>query len=132
MRNILEGAGLWPASFEFTREMSVAYVGVPLNVLVACSIGAFCSFSFSDKIERRRDMFGMFIACVLMGAAFTSLVNAALAHWLALVMTDGLQAGTGAVVAFLTRFFLPWLVDVVKTGKWINWIPFIKRGDRPQ
>lgn len=131
MKNILTGAGLWLASFQLTREITVAYTGVPLNVLVACAIGAFCSFSFSDKIETRRSMFGMFVTCWFMGGAFTALVNAGLSHWAEMTMTDGLQAGLGAVVAFVTRFFLPWLADVVKNGKWLSWIPFV-RGDKNQ
>lgn len=130
MKNVVMGAGLWLASFSITRDVSIAYTGVPLNVLVACAIGAFCSFSFSDKIDTRGKMFSMFATCWLMGAAFTGLTNAGLIHWAGMVMTDGLQAGLGAVVAFLTRFFLPWLVDVVKSGKWLSWLPFVNRGDR--
>lgn len=124
--NILVGAGLWFASAKFTRDITIAYIGVPLNVLVACAIGAFCSFSFSDKVDSRRRMFGLFVTCWFMGAAFTALCNAALTHWLHMEMTDGLQAGMGAVVSFITRFFLPWLADVVKNGKWLSWIPFAR------
>lgn len=131
MKNMLTGAAVWIASAQFTRNISVAYVGVPLNVLVACAIGAFCSFSFSDRVEPRSRMWGLFIACWFMGAAFTACVNAALVHWLNMTMTDGLQAGLGAVVSFITRFFLPWLADVVKNGKWLSWVPF-GRGDKQQ
>ena len=108
-------------------QISVQFVGVPLNVLVACAIGAFCSFSFSDKIDTRRRMFAMFFTCWFMGAAFTAIVNASLAHWFAMEMTDGLQAGMGAVVSFITRFFLPSLAEAVRKGKWISWIPIIRR-----
>lgn len=129
MKNAVAGFVVWLASFEFTRDVSIAYTGVPLNVLVACAIGAFCSFSFSDKIEERGQMFRLFLACLFMGAAFTAITNAALLHWMGLTMTDGLHAGLGAVVAFVTRFFLPWFVDVLKKGKWISWLPFM-RGDK--
>lgn len=132
MKNMLTGAAVWLASFHFTRDISVAYIGVPLNVLVACAIGAFCSFSFSDKVEPRRRMWGLFIACMLMGAALTACVNAALAHWMSLQMTDGVQAGVAAVTSFVTRFFLPWLVEVIKTGRWLSWIPILGRGDKQQ
>lgn len=127
MKNMLTGAAVWLASFQLTRDISVAYTGASLNVLVACAIGAFCSFSFSDKVESRNRMWGLFFSCWFMGAAFTALVNASLVHWLSLEMTDGLQAGMGAVVSFITRFFLPWLVDVIKHGKWLSWIPFARR-----
>lgn len=125
--NILVGAGLWFASTRLTRDITVAYVGVPLNVLVACAIGAFCSLSFSDKIESRKKMWAMFFTSMFMGAALTALVNAALLHWVKLEMTDGLQAGIGAVVSFITIPFLSWLTDFVKNGKWLNLIPWRKK-----
>jgi hypothetical protein len=116
-------AGLWVIS---VRELTVPYVGVPLNVLVACAIGAFCSFSFGDKVEPRSKMWGLYIASMFMGAAITAIANASVDQWTTLDMTDALQAGIGALVSFLARFFLPWLVDIVKTGKWLSWIPFLR------
>ena len=126
VKDIVLVAGTWYAGMRFTREMTVAYIGVPVNVLIACAVGAFCSFSFGDKVEPRGRMWGLFLASMLMGAAFTAICNSALQHFLALQMTDALHAGLGAVVSFLTRFFLPWLVDIVKHGKWLSWIPFLR------
>lgn len=114
------------ASF-FTPEISVAYIGVPLNVIVACILGAYSSFSVGEKVEPRRRMFNLFVACVFMGAAFTAICNAGISHWLEMDMTAGLQAGVGAAVSFITRFFLPWLADVVSQGKWLSWIPFFRK-----
>lgn len=126
LRETVGGAAVWYASLQFTRDFTVAYIGVPVNVLVACALGTFCSFSFGDKVEPRRQMYGLFVASMLMGAAFTALCNTALVHFLGMAMTDALHAGLGAVVSFVTRFFLPWLVDVVKHGKWLSWIPFLR------
>lgn len=125
--NLLLAAGVYLASLRFTSDFSVPYIGAPLNVLVACAIGAFCSFSFGDKVETRRRVFGLFVTCMLMGAALTAVVNAALAHWVFVQMTDGLHAGLGAIISFSARFFLPWLADVIKHGKWLSWIPFLRR-----
>lgn len=115
---------------EAFRAVTIAYVGVPLNVLVACAIGSYCSFSFSERIEKRNAMFTMFLTCLFMGAAFTSVVNAMLVHYGNMTMTDGLQAGSGAIVSFVTRFTLPWLVTTIKTGQWVDWIPFLRRKDQ--
>lgn len=115
------------ASFKFTPEITVAYTGVPINVLVACAIGSFCSFSFGERVEERRKMWGFFATAVFMGAAFTAISNAAMQHWLSVKMTDSLHAGLGAVIAFSMRFFLEWFVGVLKEGKWLSWIPFIRR-----
>lgn len=111
----------------WTPEISVNYIGVPLNVVVACILGAYSSFSVGEKVSTRAAMFKLFVACVLMGAAFTAITNAGITFWLKLEMTAGLQAGVGAAVSFMTRFFLPWLADVVGEGKWLSWIPFIRK-----
>ena len=111
----------------FTPDISVAYIGVPLNVIVACVLGAYSSFSVGEKVEPRKRMFNLFVACVFMGAAFTAICNAGISHWLKMEMTAGLQAGMGAAVSFITRFFLPWLADVVSQGKWLSWIPFFRK-----
>lgn len=130
--NILVGAGLWIAGLTLTRDVSIAYIGVPLNILVPCVIGSWCSLSFGEGITPRSRLYSIFIACVFMGAALTAIVNAGLAHYLGLVMTDGLQAGMATFVSFVTRFLLPWIAETVNKGKWLSWIPFIRRGDKEQ
>lgn len=123
--HLLVGAGLWLANFSFSHDVTVAYIGVPWNVLIACFIGTFCSFSIGKKVEPRSAMWGIALTCIFMGCAFTAIANAVLTLTTPLEMTPGLQAGVGTVVSFITRFFLPWLAEVVSTGKWIAWIPFI-------
>lgn len=129
MRETIGGIALWYASFHYTHDFSVEYVGVPFNVLVACAIGTFCAFSFQDTSDKlpRRKMWALFIASMLMGAAFTAISNAALQHFMSLQMSVGLHAGLGAAVSFVTRFALPWLRDVVREGRWVSWI---NRGGR--
>ena len=121
---------MWLASFNFTRDITVDYIGVPLNVLVACFLGAYFSFGVGEKLPRRQ-MWGLLPVCIFMGGAFTGAVNFAIAHFMEVTMTGALQASMGAIVSFVTRFFLPWLADVVSKGKWLAWIPWINRsGDK--
>ena len=111
-------------------QISVQFVGVPLNVLVACALGTYASFSVGESVEPRSKMWQVAIASIIMGAAFTGIANAAIKHCLDMEMTPGLHAGLGAAVSFITRFHLPWLADVVRNGKWLSWIPFLrKEGD---
>ena len=117
----------WIASFNVTRNFTVAYVGVPFNVLFACAVGAYCSFSLGDKIEPRSKMWSLFVMCLFLGAAFTALCNAVVEHVFKMTMTDALQAGMGCIVSFLMRFFLPWLVKIVQDGTWVSWIPFLRK-----
>lgn len=126
MKNFLLGSLILAVS-SISREVSVAYVGVPLNVLFACAVGAACAFAVADKIDDRTLMWKYLFASIFMGAAFTAITNAVMIHTTPLKMTDGLQAGMGAAVAFVTRFLLPWLKDTIQSGRWIGWIPFLKK-----
>lgn len=129
-KELLAGAGLWFASFEITRDVSVPYLGVPLNILVAVGIGTYCAFAIAkDRIEPRRRMWAVAAACFFMGSAFTGIAQALIVTLTPLKMTDALQSGMGASVAFCTRFFLPWLADKITTGEWLHYIPFIRKKD---
>jgi len=112
-----------------TPDLTTGYIGVSAKVLVACAAGAYSSFSFGDKIEPRSRMFGVFISSLIMGSALTAIVNAAVEHFLKVQLLDGTQAGIGALVACLTRFFLPPVIDALRTGAWITWLPFFKRNN---
>lgn len=107
-------------------DVLLPYVGVPLNVLVACVAGAYSSFSFGERVEPRSRMFQLFTACVIMGWAFTVVVNAAIFHWLdGFKLTDGAAAGMGAIVSCLTRFFIPALIE--RIGPWMDKLPFLRK-----
>lgn len=111
----------------FSPQVSVQFVGVPLNVLVACALGTYASFSVGESVTPRSKMWSVATASIIMGAAFTSIANAAIKYWLNLEMTPGLHAGLGAALSFVTRFALPWLADVVRNGKWLSWLPFVRK-----
>lgn len=128
MKNVTAGVAVWFASFELTQDITVPYFGVPMNVLVAVAIGTFCSFAIAkEKIEPRSKMWSTALACFFMGAAFTALVQSIVTHLSPLKMTDALQSGLGAIVAFITRFALPVIADAITTGKWQDFIPFLRR-----
>lgn len=131
MKNFVAGVVLWgvATATNLTRDITVAYTGVTLNVLVACAIGTFCSFSWGEPVTPRRKMWQIGFACLFMGAAFTSITNEAIKHFTTMQMTDGLQAGVGAVVSCLTRFLMTWLTEAVRTGSWLNYVPFIRKNN---
>lgn len=129
MKNVLAGIGVWAvtAASGITREITVAYTGVTANVLVACMIGTYCGFCWGDPVKPRSKMFALAVATTFMGAAITGITNTVIRHTTDVEMTDGLQAATGALISCLTRFFLTWLIDMVRTGKWLEYVPFLNR-----
>ena len=129
MKNVVATTALWIASAPFTREFTTPWLFVPVNILFACSVGTACAFAWSDTvIESRKKMWAMVFTCIVMVAAFTALCNMVVAHvFEEIVITEGAQAGMGAVVSFLTKPFLPWLRDFVRDGKWTDYIPWKKK-----
>ena len=108
----------------FSLDFTIDYIGVPFNAVVAAALGAYSGFAFGDKVEPRGRVFQLFIACVLMGCAWTGLTA-----WLIDVLTDwelkrGAMAWMAAIISCLTRFFIPEIIK--RIGPWLDKIPFFK------
>ena len=114
-----------PALPSAELSVTVGFIGVPVNVLVACAAGAYASFSWGDPVAPRGKMFNLWVACVIMGATFTGLITFLLEHFLNASMSEGALAGMGGVVSWSTKFWLPWLADALKSGSWVRFIPFL-------
>ena len=111
---------------EFTRDVSIAYIGIPLNLLVPCALGTYAAFNVGKPITPRRAMWGYALACIIMGAAFTSVTTEVVQYFLQKTPLPGTKAGIAATVSYIAKFALPWLADTAAKGKWLTWIPFFK------
>lgn len=113
----------------FHPDFTTPYLGVPFNVVIACIAGAYSSFSFGDKVEPRKRMYNLFLACVIMGGAWTAITNAVITHFTDFELSNGVQAGIGAIISCLSRFFIPAMIE--RIGPWLDKIPFLskKKGD---
>lgn len=99
-----------------------------LSLIVACSAGAYASFSFTKGTETRIQLFNLFTACVIMGAAMTVIVFGLLEHFQPkMVISDTFRAGVGALVSFIGRYLLPWMAETFRSGAWVNWLPFVQK-----
>lgn len=126
MKQILVMGAVAVITAGFTRDVSIAYIGIPLNLLVPCALGAYAAFNVGKPITPRRAMWGYALACIIMGAAFTSVTTEVVQYFLQKTPLPGTQAGIAASVSYVTKFALPWLADAVAKGKWLTWIPFFK------
>lgn len=126
---------VWAASAAVTPSIvttispsiTSGYIGSPVNVIVACAAGAYASFSWGDPVTPRSKMFQLWFSCLIMGAAFTGLTSWGIEHFMKATLTDGAQAGLGAVVSWSTKFWLPWLAERLKSGDWVSLIPFFRK-----
>lgn len=99
-----------------------------MTTLVACTGGAYASFAFGDPVEPRSRMAKVFVACIIMGWAFSVILNAIIgAMFEDVVLTSSFRAAVGAVMSCIMRFWLPSLIEKLKSGAWTAWIPFLNR-----
>lgn len=126
-------AGLLAAGMTLTKDVTVDWIGVPVNVLFCCFVGSLMSFGIPDKSKLGPKQFWITVAmCVSMGAGFTAICNAVVGHFTTIEMTSGFQAGIGLVVSFTMRFALPWMADAISKGRWLKWIPIFRGDNKPE
>lgn len=110
------------------HDVTIDYIGVPLNVLVACIFGTFAGFAFRDDAENaklsRYKQIWLFIGCVIMGGSFTGATD-----WLVSALTDmeikrGALASMGAIISCFMPFLIPRIIE--RLGPWLDKIPFLK------
>lgn len=109
----------------FPHDFTTPYIGVPFNVVIACAIGTYASFAWGDVVKPRAHALRLGLSCFAIGCAVTALVNAGLDEWTNLQLTDGVQAGLGAICSVLMRFFMPELIK--RIGPWMDKIPFLRK-----
>lgn len=126
---VATGGTVWFLFSGITRDITVPYIGVPMNILIACSIGSMCSFGYGEPVKPRSKMFAAVATSILMGGAFTGFVDALLHHFAGMEMLDGAAASLGAIVSFAMRPFLPWAFDTLRRGRWVRMIPFFRRNE---
>lgn len=120
------GPGAWVLLTSVKPSVTVAFLGVPFNLVVACGLGAYASFSFGDPVKPRSKMANLFVSCVIIGCAFTAITNALIAHFMQVELKPGVQAGVGAILSCLSRFIIPAVIE--RIPNWLDKIPFLKKG----
>ena len=117
--------GILVAGFAFTLTAEQA---AWLAMFLASGGGTYASFAWADPIEPRKKMINLFVSCIIMGMAFTLILNSVIEWQLkGFGLTVGARAGISAVVSCLTRFVMPVMIEGIKDGSWKSLIPFLGR-----
>lgn len=119
------GAVVTAASSErVIAAVTVDYIGVPINVLIACAMGSYCGFAFAPKIEEKGRMCQIFITCMLLGAAFTAMADWGMQQFTDWEFRPGTLAAMGAILSALMRYIMPEIIK--RLGLWMDKIPMLK------
>lgn len=118
---------LWPhlAMGAETKGLGEQLLAFKLNALVACCAGAYCSFGFGEKVEPRSKMYKLFVQSVIMGLAFTEVINWVIEMYFKVSIPYGVQAGIGAIISCMVRFVIPAAIE--RIGPWMDQIPFFRK-----
>jgi len=97
-------------------------------LFLSCLGGTYASFAWGEPVAPRSKFFRLFVSCIIIGLALSTITNAAI-EWQfeTLKLTTGGRCAIGAVVSCLTRFIMPAVVDSIKTGSWKSLIPYFGR-----
>lgn len=111
-----------------SAAISVDYIGVPINVLVACAAGSYAGFAFAPKIEERSRMFQVFAACLLLGAAFTGALDWGVQEFTEWELRKGTLSAFGAILSALMRYIMPEIIK--RLGLWMDKVPFLNKKEQ--
>lgn len=118
------GSGLLAAGGAISPEVSVPYLGVPINVVVAASAGAVAGFAFAGKLESRLRVFQVAFASVVLGCAITTLLELYMTYKLGWEVETRALPAIALIVACVARWLVPAVIE--RIGPWLDSLPFVK------
>lgn len=118
-----------PATLAAAATLSQAVtsvVGVPLNVLVAASLGVLAGLAWSEKDQTRKQLAWVGFGSVFVACAVVAVLNA-VAHFYKVVPEPTVLAPAALLIAFFGPRWVPAVNE--RIGPWLDKLPFIgKKG----
>ena len=107
--------------------ISVYIVGVPLNVVVAASLGVLAGLAWNYKDKTRREVIGIAAASVIAACALTAILSLIINHFYEVELNPPQMAPLALLIALFGPRWVPAVNE--RIGPWLDKIPFIgKRG----
>ena len=107
----------------FNVDITVPYIGVPVNVIVGAVAGTIAGFAFAPKEESRSTLFKLSFLSVVFACAATALVEGGVKHWLHAEVEVKYLAALATMIALLSRFLIPAITK--RVPGWLDRVPFI-------
>lgn len=121
-------AGGAVAASRLNADITVLYLGVPVNVVVAACAGALAGFAFAAPLETRKRIFQVAFACVVLGCTAASLLEAFIAYRFKAQIEPKVLASMALILSFWLRWIIPAVIE--RIGPWLDKIPFLAKKEK--
>ena len=114
----------------FSMDITVPFIGVPVNVVVGACAGAASGFGFAPPEESRKKLFWTALTSVVFSCAVVALVEGFTKYWLKVEVESKYLAALALLLSLLGRFLVPAVIE--RLPGWLDKVPFLKTPKPPQ
>lgn len=123
---IVRGAALGAGAATSYINITMPYLGVPLNVVVAAALGVLAGMAWDERELTRKQQSKMAVGLMFVACATTALITFVAPHWHWSVDARAM-APLALVIAAFGPKWMPAVND--RIGPWLDKIPFFgKKG----
>lgn len=110
MDKLTVAAWLGALTVSAVNNISVPFVGVPLNVVGVAAFGAIISFAWGEPVKERKKLYMFAVASTFVAATFVAVVPTMMGWgW----VTPKLQAPFAGLMAAVMRFAVPPFLEAI-------------------
>ena len=110
MDKLTVAAWLSALTVSAVNNISVPFVGVPLNVVGVAAFGAIISFAWGEPVKERKKLYMFAVASTFVAATFVAVVPTMMGwDW----VTPKLQAPFAGLMAAVMRFAVPPFLEAI-------------------
>jgi ABC-type sulfate transport system permease subunit len=120
-----------PASSSlFTMDLTVPFIGVPVNVVVGACAGAISGFAFAQPEESRKKLFQTAMVSVVFACSVVALAEGVTRYWFHWDVESKYLAALAVLLSLLGRFIVPAVIE--RLPGWLDKLPFTRSSKTPE
>lgn len=111
-------------------DVTVPFIGQPVNVLVGACAGAVCGIGLAKPQESRRDLFWTALISVAFAVSTAAMVEGAVKFWFKTEIETKYLAALALMIALLGRKIVPAVIE--RLPGWLDKVPFFRNSKTPE
>lgn len=114
----------------FNMDITVPYIGVPVNVVVGAVAGAISGFAFSPPEESRKKLFQTALVSVVFACSVVALAEGVMRYKFGWQVESKYLAALAVLLSLMGRFLVPAIIK--RLPGWLDKLPFVGSQKPPQ